>query len=194
LDETDLERLLAWQQCQNCMTVSELGDGPPLALDACPGCGETGFEVRWPPDPVRLLIRKALRLEVDDDEDLAVSGLLVATALDIMTTWLLDAALTYYSADSRRAARLVDRVRDPELTTEQRLDLLREVADLDFKRVAATVDAPELPARWRELREARDGFTLSFDAQAFQAVSRSHLLETVSLALRVFARLNSMIY
>ena len=194
MDEAALERLLAWGLCQNCMTVSERWDVSRPEQNPCPGCGQSGFGVKWPPEPVRLLLEKALHRDADDEEDLVVIGLLVATALDIMVTWLLDVALGYYSTDSRRAARLVDRVRDPDLTTEQRLDMLRDVADLDFKRVATTVGAQELPARWRELREARDRFALSFQTHAFQSISQSDLHQMAGLALKVFTRLNSMIW
>ena len=194
MDDARLQRLLAWGHCQSCMMVSEGWDVSEPDPRPCPNCRQSGYGFEWPPEPARSLLRQALSRGADRDEDLAVMGFLVATALDIMLEWILGAAVEYYSTDSRRAARLVDRVHDPFLSTEQRLDMLRSVTDVRYEDVAELVDAEEFPERWRELREARDRLLHSFETLAFQEISEPGIHHITAMAMKVFARLNNLVW
>ena len=174
--------------------VSEGWDALAPAPNPCPNCGESGFGVDWPPEPSRLLLKQAFHREADDQEEAAVKAFLVAAAADIILDWVLCAAAEYLSTESLEVARLLEVAHEAALSTEQRMNMLKEVTDIRYQDVAEFQGEAEFPARWRDLRERRDSFVHSHQMFAFDSVSESDLFEVARMAVKVFAHVNNMVW
>lgn len=176
------------------MMVTEGWDAQAPAPNPCPNCGESGFGLDWPPEPSRLLLRQAFLREPSDQEEAAVQALLVAAALDVTLEWILAAGAEYLSSESTEIAHLVDRVRETDLSTEQRLDMLEDMTDIDLREVAGFRDEPDFPARWRDLRERRDLFLHEQQQFAFDGLAQADLAETARAAVKVMAHVNNLVW
>jgi len=176
------------------MIVTETWDAMAPGPNYCPSCGEPGFGSDWPPEPSSLLLRQAFLREADDQQEAAVKALLVATALDVMLEWILAAGAEYLSSESVEIARLVERVREADLSSEQRLDMLEHMTDIDLRDVARLRGEPTLPARWRDLRVRRDRFLHEQQQFAFDGLTEADLAETARAAVKVMAHVNNLIW
>ncbi len=194
MDRTELRHLFAWRRCHNCMTVTEDQEIAESAPDQCPSCGQTGYFLDWPPEPARLLLRSAFRQSIEDYEGLATMSFLVASSMDSIVQWVVGAAAEYLAPEGQRGAQLIESAHDPALSTEERLHLLKNIADLDYKGVAESLDEPGFASRWKDLRNGRDQFVQFCDPSAFQSVTEQDLFDLARMAVKVFARLNNMIW
>jgi hypothetical protein len=194
MDRVALRPLFDWGRCQSCMMVTEGWDAMAPPPNRCPHCGESGFGLDWPPEPSRLLLRQAFVREADDQDESAVKAFLVTAALDVVLEWILTAAVEYLSTESLDVARLIEPVREPGLLTEQRLDLLVDVADIRLRPVADLLEEPEFPGRWADLRTRRDRFLHAQEMFAFEGLTEADLAETARMAVKVLAHINNMIW
>jgi hypothetical protein len=194
MDRTALRPLFDWGRCQSCMMVTEGWDAMAPPPNRCPSCGEPGFGLDWPPEPSRLLLRQAFLREAEDQEEFAVHAFLVAAALDVALEWILAAAIEYLSTESLDIARLIEPVREAGLSTEQRLDLLEEVADIRLRPVADLREESDFPGRWRDLRERRDHFLHDQEMFAFDGLTQLDLAETARMGVKILAHVNNIIW
>ena len=194
MDRSQLRPIFDWGRCQSCMVVSESWDALAPDPGPCPSCGERGYGAEWPPEPARLLLRYAFLREADDQEEAAAQAYLVATALDVMLAWVLRMAVDYLSTDNYDVARLIDRVREPGLSSKERLELLDYVADADLRQVSSFKEVPEFPSRWKDLGERRDRFLHEQQQSAFDGLTEADLAETTRAAVAVMAHVNNMVW
>ncbi len=136
--------------------------------------------------------RKDGRL-LEEQEQAAVKAFLVATALDVTLEWVVRAAMQAFPSDSIEAARFAEPGQESALTTDQRLDLLRELAGVKLAEVADVHDEPRFPAWWKELRSRRDSFLHAHSMCAFDGIPEESLLETARQGIKVLAGLNNAV-
>jgi hypothetical protein len=175
------------------MTVTEEWDAMSPSAGPCPSCGARGCGAEWPPEPARLLLREAFLREADDQDENAAKAFLVATALDVTLAWVLRTAVDYLSTDNYDVSCLIDRVREPGLSTKERLEHLDYVLDADLRQVSGLLEMPEFPGRWKDLRDRCDRFLYEQEASAFDGLSEADLAETARMAVKVMAHINNMV-
>lgn len=129
-----------------------------------------------------------------EQEEAAVKAFLVATALDVTLEWILKAEVEAFPSDSLEVARLAEPGNEASLTTQQRLDLLREVGNIQLSDIASEQEEPTFPGWWKELCAKRDDFVHAHSMCAFDGLTGEELLDIARMGVKVLAALNNALW